>query len=424
MEQTTLTNTTCPFCGIFCTDVTVRVNGDTIQADKNLPDACLERYAHANFDTVPEPRIAGEKATLQEAVQYAGDVLKSARHPLFSGAGCDVNTMRIFAQLARRHRGTIDHIHSAGSMASSNVMQNYGWVNGTMSEAGNRADLFVVLGSRTLSTNPRFAERVIQKRRQDCADTQVVVIGEKIPDEIRSLSPALIEIPETDIAHAIRYLNLLLRQPAPIPAHTEEHFSDTAQLKHLSNLLSRARYSCILWKSDILGEHHADIAATSLSRLIKTINKTTRCIGIALGNNAGEHTFNYVALWKCGGTMRSSFTCGQQAERAPLIYETSRLLEQQLADALIVVSPLTPTSVPTPAPGTQVKTIYIGHPATHPDNPPEVYIPTGIPGIDHAGHMLRIDSVVAIRLQRLRKTALPSAAEVLRQIENETTPPA
>jgi formylmethanofuran dehydrogenase subunit B len=48
---------------------------------------------------------------------------------------------------------------------------------------------------------------------------------------------------------------------------------------------------------------------------------------------------------------------------------------------------------------------------------PDVFIPVGTPGIDHAGHAYRLDNVVAIRLKKLRDAGLPSTAEVLTAIE-------
>jgi formylmethanofuran dehydrogenase subunit B len=48
---------------------------------------------------------------------------------------------------------------------------------------------------------------------------------------------------------------------------------------------------------------------------------------------------------------------------------------------------------------------------------PEVFIPVGTPGIDHAGHMYRCDNVVAMPLYKLRDSGLPTAAMVLAAIE-------
>jgi formylmethanofuran dehydrogenase subunit B len=48
---------------------------------------------------------------------------------------------------------------------------------------------------------------------------------------------------------------------------------------------------------------------------------------------------------------------------------------------------------------------------------PDVFIPVGIPGVDHTGTMFRMDSSVAMPLKKLRKSELLSLSEVISQIE-------
>ena len=47
---------------------------------------------------------------------------------------------------------------------------------------------------------------------------------------------------------------------------------------------------------------------------------------------------------------------------------------------------------------------------------PDVFIPVGTPGIDHAGHAYRMDNVVAIRLKKLRHSGLPSTDQVMKPL--------
>jgi formylmethanofuran dehydrogenase subunit B len=51
------------------------------------------------------------------------------------------------------------------------------------------------------------------------------------------------------------------------------------------------------------------------------------------------------------------------------------------------------------------------------DPEPAVFIPVGVPGVDHAGHLFRADRVVALPLQRLRTATLPSVADALAAID-------
>ena len=68
-------------------------------------------------------------------------------------------------------------------------------------------------------------------------------------------------------------------------------------------------------------------------------------------------------------------------------------------------------------PVTDIPTIVIGRSGMTFEKEPEVFIPVGTPGIDHAGHAFRMDNVVAIRLKKLRDSGLPSTAQVLKAIE-------
>ena len=68
-------------------------------------------------------------------------------------------------------------------------------------------------------------------------------------------------------------------------------------------------------------------------------------------------------------------------------------------------------------PVASIPTIVIGRSGMVFEKEPEVYIPVGTPGIDHAGHMYCCDNVVCLPLRKLRDLGLTSGAEVLGRIE-------
>jgi formylmethanofuran dehydrogenase subunit B len=90
------------------------------------------------------------------------------------------------------------------------------------------------------------------------------------------------------------------------------------------------------------------------------------------------------------------------------------LLQSGEADALLWVHAFNAKSIP---PVTNLPTIVVGRSGMVFTKEPEVFIPVGTPGIDHAGHAYRMDNVVAIRLKKLRDSGLPSTADVLNAIE-------
>lgn len=410
----TLENTNCPFCGLLCTDVGVRVDGLRVTADAALPEACRAAYEAAGLDAAPSPQIRGRDAGLDEAVRHAAGLLNKAKHPLFAGLSADANAIRAVLRIAARRNGTVDHLKSVASGATR-VTQDFGWVGATLSEAATRADLFVVLGRDTPAVNPRFAERILARRPRNEAP-RVLFVGsftdDDIPAPAKELQHEIVPIPDEALADAVRYLNVLsLNNPPPAIEALPSEFRDALQKLHKA--MSSANYACVVWHAGAFGERHTDIPLTSLSRLIKRLNHKTRCVSLPLGNNDADSIAQSVALWHTGKPACVSFSTADK-EHNPTIYNASALLEQQRVDALFWLVTLSPK----PPPESEVKTVVLGHPAMKFDRAPEVFIPVGIPGIDHAGHLSRVDGVVALRMARIRESGLPSAADILARIDD------
>jgi formylmethanofuran dehydrogenase subunit B len=62
--------------------------------------------------------------------------------------------------------------------------------------------------------------------------------------------------------------------------------------------------------------------------------------------------------------------------------------------------------------------VVLGTPGLRLARKPEVFIPIGTPGADHAGILVRVDNVVSLPLQNLGRSNLPSLGSVLAQIES------
>ena len=61
-------------------------------------------------------------------------------------------------------------------------------------------------------------------------------------------------------------------------------------------------------------------------------------------------------------------------------------------------------------------TIVLGTPGLKLHATPDVFIPVGTPGIDHAGRLIRVDNVVSMPLKDLGRSDLPSAAKIVTAI--------
>ena len=64
-----------------------------------------------------------------------------------------------------------------------------------------------------------------------------------------------------------------------------------------------------------------------------------------------------------------------------------------------------------------IPAIVLGSPAMRFTTPPAVFIPVTTPGLHHAGHFFRSDSVMAVRLRQLTDSPLPGVAAALAAIE-------
>jgi formylmethanofuran dehydrogenase subunit B len=83
-------------------------------------------------------------------------------------------------------------------------------------------------------------------------------------------------------------------------------------------------------------------------------------------------------------------------------------------DVLVWIASITPNVTP---PKTDIPTIVLGTPGLKLAETPAVFIPVGTPGVDHAGRLVRCDSVVSLPLTDLGRAPLPRTADVLAAIE-------
>ena len=102
-------------------------------------------------------------------------------------------------------------------------------------------------------------------------------------------------------------------------------------------------------------------------------------------------------------------------EYDPYHFSAARLLDSGQADALLWISAFDSRHRP---PLSEIPAIVLGRAGMTFERPPEVYIPVGVPGLDHSGHVYRTDNMVALRLRKLMERGLHSVAEILADIES------
>lgn len=405
-------NVTCPFCGLLCDDLNLKVKQQHVLTSAQLPDFCKNHYRQASLDTLPSCVVEGEETSLESALHYTCEALQKSQNPLFYGMGVDVQGARRALQLAEYCGGSIDHINSACGMKNARVMQDEGWILGTFSELINHADTIVVLGADALHHFPRLLERLTDKQGlYHSKETEFVLIGpwqtEAVPELLKQHPHRIIIVEPEQLHETIQNLSLAIQYASRNPDQEDTSNSSGAILRLAKSLLA-CRYSAFVWAASEFDTTAAHVALETLSKMIKCINIKTRCVAFPLGGSLGDTSFYQVATWQSGFPNRISFA-QKFPEYHPERFDGKRLLAQKETDLLLWISTLTTQ----PPPLEFDPCIVIGHPAISCQSWMRAYIPVGIPGVDHAGHLFRTDAVVTLPLKKLRDCKLPSASQVL-----------
>jgi formylmethanofuran dehydrogenase subunit B len=414
-----ITEVPSPFCGIGTDDLTIDVDGVSLKVIAN--GCAVNTPAFEQAITDKTPRVNGQEVSLDIAVAKAAELLKPTRQPIIGGCATDVNGMRALLALADRCGAVIDNINFTGARRNFLAMQDSGWMNTTLAELKNRCDVLLVVGTDLETFAPRFFERYLWNQESmfldDTAQRQIIYLG-KAPSGNASTSPKgqkaqVYVCDDADLPEVVAVLRALVKG-RPISAESVAGIAIT-ELNALAEQLKSARYGVVTWAAGALAYSQAELTVQTLSEMIKDLNSlNTRCSGFPLGGKEGDQTANQVCGWTTGYPARTRFTRGYP-EYDPFLNDINAMLDNGEADALLWVHAFNSSATP---PATALPTIVIGRSGMVFGQEPDVFIPVGTPGIDHAGHAFRLDNVVAIRLKKLRDSGLPSTSEVLQAIDH------
>lgn len=417
--MTVINEVTSPFCGVGTDDLTIQVDGLAVKVIENGCAVNTPAFEQPIGDL--NPQIAGKTVSLQEAANKAAGLLAASQLPVIGGCATDVNGMRALLSLADRCGAVVDNMGFNSARNNFLTLQDSGWMNTTLAEVKNRCDLLLVIGTDLDAAVPRFFEHYLWNEAMflpDAKQRKVIYLG-KSPSGNSSTSPngqaaQVFVCPDADLPDVVTVLRALVKGQ-PIQA---EHVGGIAisNLKVIADQLKTAQYGVVTWAAGALGiGTHAELVVQTVSEMIKDINDGgTRCSGLPLAGKEGDLTANQVCGWTTGYPARVSFAKGFP-EYDPYLFDSNAMLNNGEADTLLWVQAFNVKAIP---PEMAVPTIVIGRAGMTFTQQPDVYIPVGTPGIDHAGHAYRTDNVVAIRLKKLRDSGLPSTADVISAIEN------
>ncbi|MES1986549.1 MAG: formylmethanofuran dehydrogenase [Pseudomonadota bacterium] len=389
----------CPACGLLCDDLVL--NSTSPVSIKNACVKSVSFFEKAFAESTSKPSVAGKPTDLNSAIQAAANILNKASHPLFAGLGTEVQGMRSIMRLAEKTSATLDHMHSEGTVRNTLAMQNSGWQTTTLTEIKNRADVILAIGTDIVSSYPRFFEKLV-------LNTDTLFSRPKPEVIYLGLAEEAAKLPEI-----MNALNALMNAKNPLNKKPDNDMiggGTIASLKLILEKLKAAKYGVVVWSASALKFPQAELTVQSITQLISKLNETNRVAGLPLNSGDGDSSVNNTSTWLSGYPTRNRFVNGHPEYDA---YHFSTKRQLVSSDALLWISTFN-AYLP---PDSEAPTIVIGHPDMQFEKQPDVFIPVGIPGVDHIGTMFRMDSSVAMPLKKLRETELPSLSDVICQIE-------
>ncbi|HYN55215.1 MAG TPA: formylmethanofuran dehydrogenase [Methylotenera sp.] len=405
---------TCPACGLLCDNIVINSQHPVkvIDSKQSCPKS-IAFFEQALETTTPS--LAGKPTDLKTAIKAVADILDKSNQPLFAGLGTEVQGMRALMRLAEKTGATLDHMHSETTVRNTLALQNGGGQTTTLTEIKNRADVILVIGTDIATSHPRFFDKLVWNSDSlfDKPSPEVIYLDVAEEKTTAGISPAgkRPTVVNADIANLPEIINALNALANGKKLHTDQVAGvAVASLNNILESLKAAQYAVIVWSASSLKFTHAELAIQSITRLIVKLNETNRVAGLPLNTGDGDTSVNYTSTWLSGYPTRNRFSNGNPEYDN---YQFSSKQQLKNCDALLWVSTFNAYQPPQ----ADIPTIVIGHPNMQFDVAPDVFIPVGIPGLDHTGTMFRMDGSVVLPLKKIRNADLPSLSQVIHQIE-------
>ncbi|MEM7542405.1 MAG: hypothetical protein AAF384_12605 [Pseudomonadota bacterium] len=402
-----LKNAVCPFCSLLCDDLVLTPNADG--SFKTAAGACHNASkAYLRAPSAPAPTLNGNPATFDDAFAALAKLIKRSSRPHFGGLATDVNGMRQIIRCAERSNASLDHAHGEIMAATTELLQSRGYYATTLSEVRNRCDLALIFDVDFAARYTNFLKRCtrpkqslsgpIAKRRE----TLFIGSNERSPFDGGDKKELSIDVRRGEIDDFALLLLGALRRKTGTGALAKKAQEVVAKIRD-------AAYVTLVWAPGQVSESPLALGWT-LADVVHEINATGRGALLTLGGDDGGQTAQNVSAWTTGYPNRIAFNRGS-IDYAPKLNATRRLLEHQAIDALVWVDSFgRGLKIP---PG-NVPTVVIGRQKPH--RPHDIYIPVGVPTIDHDADLVRTDSSVTLRGRALRDSELPSVAKVFSEV--------
>lgn len=419
----------CTFCGLLCGDVDFFAELSMQTCPKATAGwLAAQPTSHSN----PSSLQSGISISRQQAIEGVAKLFRSSRRPLLSGLATDVAGMQQLVDLASRTAAILDHMHGDALQTNLNLLQQTGLITTTLSEVRFRADAVILIGDSLLDRFPRLLERI---------DRSAEIDGPNYFHGVYSQRARVIQLHcHADLPKKQQACNL------PIEYLCVDHdsllevlgqirrkvFGDTCssvlaeeasaranfanrEIQDIADLITQSKYSVWIWSAADFQQPSDDLILDAINEIVHRLNQQRRSVVLPLAGSQGDTTAMQVCTWKTGFPLRQCFSDGS-SHYDPSRFSASAVVRRSECDLLCYVSSFEPIEPPIDIWDFKGPKIVVGHPALRVAKEADYFIPTGIPGIDHASHMFRGDSTAVLLAKAKREALYPSVASTIREL--------
>ena len=402
---------TCPFCSLHCDDIKIRSDGKSINVISEPIKNCTNKieYFNLNKRSNLQAKAKNKYLDIHKSIQTAKSMLDKSNDITVVNHGTDVDGVRSILSFSASYNAVVDHVNSSHLYRNLGIMQRKGYMATSLTETKNRSDLVILFGKNILSKSPRIIDKVIFPKYSLCSSTKkrtLVLIGKFDLKTIRTLKKS----------HRVENLDIELDRIPGLLGELESGIKKTSMLLKLKNLIKNSKYLVCSWtSSDFDASSNPDHIISSISDFVLKRNEVTRAACMPIAGSLGDTTSSQTMTWITGFPARVKFN-GQKFMHDRNICNSKSIIDNKNTDLVVHISTINPDKLQI---NKNLKNIVIGHPNSTFTYQPDIFIPVGIPGIDHRGIMFRTDHVVSMALDKVRDVGLLSVKEILNNLVRE-----
>ena len=416
--EETFEDVACTVCACVCDDLRVTVRDGRI-VDYQPFCSRIGDWFHQQNSAVPVAATrSGAEIALEQAVQEAASLLRTARSPLIYGLSrSSTEGQRAALALADRLGATIDTTASEGHAPSILALQQSGESTCSLGEIRNRADLVIYWGSDPLQSQPRHLERYTMRpgmlTPRGRADRTLVVIDSRQTQTSAEADLVLHVEPQQDF-EALWTLRGLLKGVEPAAGTRTGIPLD--QLRDLADRMKTCRCGIIFFGYGLVLQPMGNHNVEALLQLVTELNEFTRFYARRMRVAGDVSGADSVLCWQTGYPFSVSLSRGYPRYN-PVEFSAADMLERGEPDVAVLVGSASLESFPPAALDhlKKIPTILLDHPHSTVAFEPTLRITTAIYGIHRHGIAYRMDEV-PIPLRPLLPSNHPSDGEVLHAI--------